>query len=93
MTDTTDTVTWLTQEAYDRLKGDVSRREYRLSVIEKSMVDQSTLMLAGKGDMAVVKAQAREAWDCFSKAVELSPASAEFKSGLAKAEAAGGRPA
>ena len=80
------------EEAYQRLKGDAGRREYRSSVIEKAMIDQSAAMLAGKGDMAVIKAQAREAWDCFSKAVELNPGAPEYKSGLAKAEAAGGRP-
>lgn len=80
------------EEAYQRLKGDAARREYRLTVIERAMADQSAAMLAGKGDMAVVKGQAREAWDCFSKAVELVPNNPEYKAGLAKAEAAGGRP-
>jgi hypothetical protein len=76
------------EEAYQRLRNENTRREYRLTVIERAMADQSAQMLAGKGDMALVKDQWREAWDCFSKAVELAPTNATYKAGMAKAEAA-----
>jgi len=80
------------EEAWTKLRQPESRREYRLTVIEKTMCDQSAILLAGRGDMAFVKSQVAEAWDCYAKAVELAPRNQEFISGLARAEAQGGRP-
>lgn len=72
-------------EAYERLRLEGSRREYRAEVMEKNMIEQSALMLAGKGDMAFMKEAGREALDCYTKAVELQPTRPEYQQGLAKA--------
>lgn len=77
-------------ESYEKLRVDSARREYRASVVEKSMIEQSALMLAGKGDMAFMRDANKEAFDCFSKAVELVPNRPEFLAGLQKARAGGG---
>ena len=77
-------------EAYERLRTDTRRREYRAEVIERSMVEQSAMMLAGKGDMELLKSNNREAFECYAKAVELIPNSGEYTAGLQKARAAAG---
>lgn len=74
------------KEAYERLRTDAGRREYRLSIIEKPMIDQSAQMLGVKGEMALVKENWREAQECYAKALELIPNNAEYSSGLAKAK-------
>lgn len=73
------------EKAYQRLSSDARRREYRAEIMEKMKVEQSAEMLAKKGDMAVMKENAREALDCFSKAVELMPNVPEYQAGLARA--------
>ncbi|MDP2307846.1 MAG: hypothetical protein Q8P18_17605 [Pseudomonadota bacterium] len=70
--------------AFKELSADTKRREYRASIIEKSKIDQSALMLAQKGEMAILKAASREAVDCFSKALELVPGSADYREGLSR---------
>jgi DnaJ-class molecular chaperone len=73
------------KEAYDVLKTDASRREYRLKVIEKGKIEQSAEMLSKKGEMAVMKALAQEALECYVKANELVPHVAEYREGLQRA--------
>ncbi len=70
--------------AYKVLANDMDRREYRAKVIEKMKIDQSAEMLSRKGEMAIMKAQAREANDCFTKALELCPGNPEYRDGLAR---------
>ena len=45
------------------------------------MIEQSAIMLAGKGDMALMKDNMVEAWDCFSKAAELMPNVQSYRAG------------
>lgn len=73
--------------AYERLRVDSRRREYRAEIMEKMQIEQSAEMLFKKGDMAIMKESPREALDCFSKACELVPNSAEYQSGLQRARA------
>ncbi len=68
--------------AYDTLSNTTKRREYRLTKIEKVMVEQSAMMLASRGDMLMMKESMAEAWDCFSKAAELMPNVGEYRAGL-----------
>lgn len=78
------------REAYEKLRDDHARREYRASIIERPMIDQSAQMLAGKGEMAVLKQNWREAYECYSKANELMPGVAEYRSALQVAISQGG---
>jgi hypothetical protein len=73
------------KKSYDRLRTDMSRREYRAEVMERIMIEHSAELLAKKGEMAFMKENGREARDCFSKAVELMPKIAEYQAGLARA--------
>ncbi len=73
--------------AYERLRQDKARRDYRASIMEKMQIEQSAEMLAKKGDMAVMKENARESLDCFSKACELAPNVPEYQAGLTRARA------
>lgn len=70
--------------AFKELSSDAKRREYRASIIEKSKIEQSALMLSQKGEMAILKAATREAVDCFTKALELEPGNAEYRDGLVR---------
>jgi hypothetical protein len=69
------------QKAYETLSNEAKRREYRATRIERVMIEQSAIMLAGKGDMALMKENMVEAWDCFSKAAELMPNVASYRAG------------
>lgn len=89
---TVEAITRGLEEAYQKLRVDAARREYRATVIEKSMIDQSAQMLASKGEMAIMKQNWREAWECYSKAAELMPSVAEYRAGLQQASAQGGGP-
>jgi DnaJ-class molecular chaperone len=71
--------------AYATLSSDLKRREYRISVIERTKIEQSAEMLSKQGEMAIMKASVREATSCFSKALELVPNSAEYRDGLTRA--------
>ena len=73
------------KEAYERLRADGRRREYRAEVMERMQIDQSAEMLGKKGEMAFMKENAREAFDCYSKAVELVPNNGEYQAGLSRA--------
>lgn len=73
--------------AYETLRDDTRRREYRKSLIELPMLQQSAELLARKGEMAVMRRDRREATSCYAKAVELQPGVAEYKDGLARANA------
>ena len=74
--------------AYDTLSNESKRREYRLTKIEKVMIEQSAIMLYQKGDMAMMKDSLAEAYDCFSKAVELMPTVGEYRGALERVKAA-----
>ncbi|MFZ5478761.1 MAG: DUF4388 domain-containing protein [Myxococcota bacterium] len=74
-------------DAYATLKVDARRREYRLTIIEKTMVEQSAELLAKQGEMAIMKQARRDAVSCWSKCVELVPNNAEYRDGLKRAEA------
>jgi hypothetical protein len=69
------------QKAYETLVNEAKRREYRATRIERVMIEQSAIMLAGKGDMALMKDNMVEAWDCFSKAAELMPNVQSYRAG------------
>jgi hypothetical protein len=69
-------------DAWALLRVESRRREYRISVVERSKIEQSAEMLARQGEMAVMKASARDALNCYSKAVELVPTNAEYRDGL-----------
>ena len=75
------------KEAYERLRVDAARREYRAEIMEKMQIEQSAEMLSKKGDMAIMKESRREAMDCFVKACELVPGNVEYQSGLARVRA------
>lgn len=75
------------QEAYERLRTDASRREYRSEVFEKMMIEQSAAILAEKGEMAFMKANGNEALDCFVRAAELMPKHDAYRAGLQRARA------
>ncbi len=77
------------KSAYEALRVDSKRREYRAELMERMQIEQSAEMLAKKGDMAFMKENAREALDCFVKATELMPNVAEYRDGLNKARAMG----
>jgi hypothetical protein len=72
-------------DTFEKLSTDARRREYRASIIEKSKIEQSADMLTKKGEMAIMKAASREALDCYLKALELTPGSAEAREGLGRA--------
>ena len=73
------------REAYDTLRSDAKRREYRLTKVEKGKIIQSAEMLSKKGEMAIMKEARREALDCFGKALELVPNEAEYRAGYDRA--------
>ncbi len=73
------------EAAYNRLRVDARRREYRAEILEKMKIEQSAEMLAKKGEMAVMKESAREALECYVKACELMPNVAEYQAGLQQA--------
>ncbi len=76
------------KKAYETLSNEGRRREYRGQKIEKVMIEQSAIMLAGKGDMAIMKDAIGEAYDCYSKAVELMPNVPAYRQGLDRARSA-----
>jgi regulator of replication initiation timing len=77
----------LGKEAYLKLVDDRGRREYRNTVTERMMIEQSAEMLAKRGDMAIMKNNITDAMDCFSKACELLPNVAEYREGLNRVRA------
>ncbi|MGC6509180.1 MAG: hypothetical protein ACON4U_12245 [Myxococcota bacterium] len=73
------------KKAYQMLKTDSSRREYRLKVVERDLIMNSADLLSKKGEMAIMRFDKREACACFSKALELMPNKSEFREGLRRA--------
>lgn len=73
------------RQARDAVREAVPRRRYRAEVIERPMIVHSAELLARKGDMAVLKADRVDAMNCFTKALELIPESAEFRDGVNRA--------
>jgi len=72
-------------EAYNRLRHEASRREYRASIIEAGMLVQTAEILAKKGEMAILKRDRVEAVACFAKALELQPGHPKFLEGAQRA--------
>ena len=73
------------EEAYNRLRHEASRREYRASIIEPGMLLQTAEILAKKGEMAILKRDRSEAVACFAKALELQPGHPKFLEGAQRA--------
>ncbi len=80
-----DTIGVALDAAHDRLRHDASRREYRETIIEQSMLFQTAEILAEKGEMAIMKRDRREATACFAKALELQPGHPKFLEGAQRA--------
>lgn len=74
-------------EAYEVLRDEARRREYRKSLLEAFMIEQSAELLAKKGEMAVMRQDRRVAVDCFSKACELMPKVPAYRTSLQRARA------
>jgi hypothetical protein len=74
-------------DAYQRLRDDARRRAYREEIIEKDMIVNSAELLAKKGEMAIMRADGRDARFCWGKAVELVPGRGEFREGYQRARA------
>ena len=73
------------EAAWNRLRTDAGRREYRKEVIEAGTIVQSAELLGRKGDMAIMRQDRRDACACFGKALELTPGNAEYREGLKRA--------
>lgn len=72
-------------EAYQVLRDERTRREYRKAVIEESKIVQSAELLGRQGEMAEMRKDRRAATVAYGKALELVPGSAEFRGGLTRA--------
>ncbi|MCK6505499.1 J domain-containing protein [Myxococcota bacterium] len=72
-------------EAYQVLRDDRTRREYRKAVIEDSKIVQSAELLGRQGEMAEMRKDRRAASMAYGKALELVPGSAEYRGGLTRA--------
>ena len=73
--------------AYQGLKDTARRRAYREELVEKDMIINSAELLGKKGEMAIMRQDARDAQSCFAKAVELQPQVPGFRDGLQRAMA------
>jgi hypothetical protein len=73
--------------AYDALRNDAARRDYRVKLFDRTRLGQTADMLGKKGEMALMKGSQREALECFSKALELSPTDADLRTGYERARA------
>jgi hypothetical protein len=69
------------------LKDGAKRREYRKTILEAFMIEQSAELLGRKGEMAIMRHDRREAVACFAKAQELDPRNPEYAEGLARSQA------
>ena len=72
-------------EAYASLSDERQRRTLRQELIEKDMIQASAEILAKKGEMAILKGDARAALDCWGKALELLPNNGSFRDGFNRA--------
>jgi hypothetical protein len=75
------------QEAYETLRSDHTRREYRKKVVEGFMITQSAELLGRKGEMAIMRHDRREALVCYAKAIELVPTEPSYKEGMQRSQA------
>ena len=73
--------------AYAVIRDPTRRRAYREEIIEKDMIVNSADLLAKKGEMAIMRADAVDARACWGKAVELMPNRKDFRDGLMRANA------
>jgi hypothetical protein len=73
------------EESYRTLLDERQRRQLRMEIIEKDMIQASAEILAKKGEMAILKGDARAARDCWGKAVELLPNNGSFRDGFNRA--------
>jgi hypothetical protein len=76
-------------EAHVYLKVKKNRVLYREEILEADTIFNSADLLAKKGEMAIMKADGREAVTCWSKAAELIPNKKSFKEGLQRARGIG----
>ena len=72
-------------EAYNVLRDEFQRREYRKTLVEEFMIIQSAQLLAKKGEMAIMRHERHAAVMCFAKALELQPRSGEYRASLQRA--------
>ena len=77
------------EKAYNHVRTKKGRRAYREEIVEADTILNSADLLAKKGEMAIMKANGREAVLCWSKAVELVPHNANFKDGLQRSRGLG----
>jgi tetratricopeptide (TPR) repeat protein len=85
MAEKVETIMARIQESYEFLKDERKRRTLRQELIEKDMIQASAEILAKKGEMAILKGDARAALDCWGKAVELLPNNGAFRDGYNRA--------
>jgi hypothetical protein len=71
--------------SYATLSDERQRRTLRQELIEKDMIQASAEILSKKGEMAILKGDARAALDCWGKAVELLPNNGAFREGFNRA--------
>ena len=75
------------EQSYGYLKVKGNRSTYREEILEKDMILNSADLLAKKGEMAIMKANGREAVLCWLKAIELIGNNSKLKEGLQRARA------
>lgn len=74
-------------ESYAFLMVKTNRKTYREEILEMDKIVNSAALLAKKGEMAIMKANGRDAVLCWSKAIELVGNNSKFKEGLQRARA------
>jgi hypothetical protein len=74
-------------QSYAYLKVKSNRKTYREEILEMEKIVNSAELLAKKGEMAIMKANGRDAVLCWSKAIELMGSSAKLQAGLQRARA------
>ncbi len=74
-------------QSHEVLENERGRREYRKTILEEFMIEQSAELLSKKGAMALMRQDARLAVDCFAKACELAPKQPEYRAQLQRAQA------
>ncbi len=75
------------ETAYALLKDEHRRREYRKTLVEDFMIEQTAELLAKKGEMAIMRKDSQMAASCFAKALELQPRKEEYRTSLQRARA------
>lgn len=87
LAETVERINGRIDEAYNVLRDEFQRREYRKTLVEEFMIIQSAQLLAKKGEMAIMRHERHAAVLCFAKALELQPRSAEYRASLQRARA------